>query len=72
MIRTLIVEDDPLIAEAHRAYLDRVPGFGCAGVAHDGGTALRLVAERPTDLVLLDMGLPDMSGLDVLRALRAR
>ena len=71
MIRTLIVEDDVLIAEAHQAYVERVAGFEVAGVAHSGGEALRLLANRPVDLVLLDFYLPDMSGLDVCRAIRA-
>lgn len=71
MIRTLIVEDDVLIAEAHQAYVARVRGFTVAGVAHSGAEALRLLASRPVDLVLLDFYLPDMGGLDVCRAIRA-
>ena len=72
MIRTLVVEDEPVLAEAHRAFVDRVPGYACTGSAGDGATALRLLAAAGVDLVLLDVGLPDMSGLDVLRAVRAR
>jgi response regulator of citrate/malate metabolism len=71
-VRTLVVEDDPLLADAHRTFVGRVAGFTCVGVATDGASALRQLSEVPVDLVLLDMGLPDMSGLDVLRALRAR
>lgn len=74
MIRVMIVEDEPLIAEAHRAYVERVPGFSIHSVVHDGNSALRTVAgasatEDPVDLVLLDIGLPDASGLDVAAAL---
>lgn len=72
MIRTLVVEDEPLLAEAHRTFVDRVDGYTCVGSAPDGLTALRILAERPVDLLLLDIGLPGMSGLDVLRAVRAR
>ncbi|WP_239331246.1 response regulator [Frankia sp. CiP3] len=71
-IRVLVVEDDPLIAEAHQTYVERIPGFAVAGVADRGGEALRLVAQTPVDLVLLDFYLPDMGGLDVCRALRGR
>lgn len=71
MIRTLVVEDDALIAEAHQAYVERVPGFVVAGVAHSGVKALRLLESTPVDLVLLDFYLPDMGGLDVCRAIRA-
>jgi response regulator of citrate/malate metabolism len=68
MITVLIVEDEPLIAEAHRAYLDRLEGFTVAGVAHTARDAMRTAAdasatETPIDLVLLDIGLPDASGI---------
>ncbi|CAJ61635.1 MULTISPECIES: response regulator [Frankia] len=70
-IRTLIVEDDPLLADAHRLYVERVPGFTVCGVARSGTEALRVaLADRP-DLLLLDFYLPGMSGLEVCRALRA-
>jgi response regulator of citrate/malate metabolism len=72
MIRTLVVEDDALVAEVHASYVERVPGFAVAGVAHRATEALEILASRPIDLVLLDFHLPDVKGLDMLRALRAR
>ncbi|MGY2117009.1 response regulator [Nocardia gipuzkoensis] len=74
MIRVLIVEDEPLIAEAHRAYVERIAGFTSVGVAHTGREAMRAAADAaaegtPIDLVLMDIGLPDASGLDVAAAL---
>jgi response regulator of citrate/malate metabolism len=72
MIRTLVVEDDALVAEVHASYVERVPGFAVAGVAHRATEALELLASRPVDLVLLDFHLPDIKGLDMLRALHAR
>jgi response regulator of citrate/malate metabolism len=74
MIRVLVVDDDVLTAEAHAAYAARLEGFAVVGVAHTGGEALRLLAEAGPDgidLVLLDMTLPDMHGLEVCRRLRA-
>lgn len=70
MIRTLVVEDDYRVAELHAAYVERVPGFQLAGRAHDGQEALASVDGLRPDLVLLDIYLPDMSGLDVLLKLR--
>jgi response regulator of citrate/malate metabolism len=72
MIRTLVVEDDALVAEVHASYVERVPGFVVTGVAHRATEALEILASRPVDLVLLDFHLPDVKGLDMLRALRAR
>ena len=72
MIRTLVVEDDALVAEVHASYVERVPGFAVAGVAHRATEALELLASRPIDLVLLDFHLPDVKGLDMLRVLHAR
>jgi response regulator of citrate/malate metabolism len=72
MIRTLVVEDDALVAEVHASYVERVPGFTLAGVAHRATEALELLASRPVDLVLLDFHLPDVKGLDMLRILHAR
>ena len=72
MIRTLVVEDDALVAEVHASYVERVPGFEVAGVAHRATEALEILASRPVDLVLLDFHLPDVKGLDMLRLLRAR
>jgi response regulator of citrate/malate metabolism len=71
MISVLVVEDEPIAAEAHRAYVERLPGFEVAGVVHAGRDALRFLQHQPVDVVLLDFNLPDLHGLDVCRALRA-
>ena len=68
MIHVLIVEDEPLIADAHQTYLGRLQGFSVAAVAHTARDAMRAASEAaagdtPIDLVLLDIGLPDASGI---------
>jgi response regulator of citrate/malate metabolism len=77
VIRVLIVEDEALTAEAHALYVGRLDGFEVAGVAHTGAEAVRLLkaslgeeAER-IDLILLDMNLPDIDGLELCRRIRA-
>ncbi|GAA3959251.1 response regulator [Actinoplanes auranticolor] len=70
MIRVLVVDDDFMVAKVHRGFVDRVPGFTTVGVAHTGADALAQIAAVRPDLVLLDIYLPDITGLDVLRRLR--
>jgi response regulator of citrate/malate metabolism len=70
MIRTLIVDDDFRVASLHRAYVEKVPGFTVIGEAATGAEALRLVNSANPDLVLLDIYLPDISGLEVMRTIR--
>lgn len=70
MIRTLVVDDDFRVADLHRLYAEQLGGFEVVGLAHTGAEALALADRLDTDLVLLDVYLPDMSGLDVLRAMR--
>ena len=70
MSRILIVEDEPRLA----SFLDR--GLEANGyatkVVRDGSSAERLADDRDFDLVILDLGLPDMDGIEVLRRLRRR
>ena len=70
-VRTLIVDDDVRVADIHKGYVERVEGFAVAGVANRGTEALRRVLEDEPDLVLLDIYLPDLGGLEVCRRLRA-
>ncbi|HET9141384.1 response regulator [Actinophytocola sp.] len=71
MIRVLVVEDDPVAAEAHRQYVERVAGFSVVGVVHTAAGVSRALRQREVDLLLLDFYLPDAHGLDVCRAVRA-
>lgn len=76
-LRVLVIEDDPVTADAHAAYVERIDGFLAAGVAHTGHEAFRLLRAAhtghaaPFDLILLDMNLPDTTGIELCRALRA-
>lgn len=70
-VRTLIVEDDPRIAELHRHFTAKVGGFTVVGVAADLAEALSQAGILEPDLILLDLYLPGGRGLDLLQTLRA-
>ena len=71
MLRTLIVDDDPTAVSIHREFVDRLPEFTAVATTTSGTEAVQLADKLRPDLLLLDMYLPDLSGLEVLRALRA-
>ncbi|MGW7059758.1 response regulator [Streptomyces sp. NPDC054904] len=68
MTRVLVVEDDPQLVRALRINL-QARKFEVEE-AGDGGSALRLAAARRPDVILLDLGLPDMDGIDVIKGVR--
>ncbi|MEU0225389.1 response regulator [Streptomyces sp. NPDC006284] len=70
-IGVLVVDDDFMVARVHRAFVGRVEPFRVVGVAGTGEEALAAVGELRPDLVLLDLYLPDVFGLDVIPRLRA-
>jgi len=70
VIRTLVVDDDFRVAELHAAYLERVGGFQLVGSAQTAAEALAIVHDAHPELMLLDIYLPDRSGLEVIRELR--
>lgn len=69
-MRILIVEDEPKMAEAIRRVL--VAERNSVDLAEDGVAALALAGDRDYDVIVLDRGLPDLDGLEVLRLLRSR
>jgi two-component system CitB family response regulator len=70
-IRVVVVDDDFAVARVNRAFVDAQPGFTVVAEAHTGEAALDLIERHRPQLVLLDVYLPDLGGLDVLRRLRA-
>lgn len=66
-----MVDDDTLMREVLKALL-REEGFLVAGEAKDGQSALALIERACPDLVCLDVNMPGMSGIEVLKAIKAR
>ncbi len=68
----LIVVDHPVVRQGLRVLLDVHDGIEVTGEAADGAEALAMAAERAPDVILLDLKLPGLDGIAVLRELRAR
>ncbi|MDQ0732440.1 response regulator [Arthrobacter sp. B1I2] len=68
MKRILVVDDEPQLLRAMQINL-RAEGYAVS-VASNGTEALRLAASNPPDVIVLDLGLPDMDGADVIRGIR--
>jgi two-component system response regulator AlgR len=70
-LRVLVVDDEPLAVERLQLLLARCEGVSVVGTANDGEAALRIAQAVEPDLVLLDIAMPGMDGIDVARALSA-
>ena len=71
-IRVLIVDDHPAVRRGLRTFLELADGLEVVGEAADGPSALDLIAATGPEVVLLDMALPGMDGVEVLHELRRR
>lgn len=71
MITAIVVDDDFRVARIHADFVGRIPGIRVVAQVHTAAAALDAAARHRPDLVLLDVYLPDASGLEVMRRLRA-
>lgn len=70
MIKVLIVEDDPMVAKFIQRFLEKVGGFSLEAIASNGDEALDILEKRKIDLILLDIYMPGMNGLELLAQIR--
>lgn len=71
MIRIMLVDDHVLVREALRVVLEQDASMEVVGEAGDGETALRMIQEIAPDVIVMDVGLPGMSGIEITRRLIA-
>lgn len=71
ILRVLVVDDEPLAVERLQILLSRLPKVELCGTANEGEAALRLATAMRPDVVLLDIAMPGMDGIDVARSLGA-
>lgn len=70
MIKTVIVEDDLMVASINQQFALKTPGVNIAATFHNGRDALSFLSKNKIDLLLLDLYMPEFTGLELLSALR--
>ena len=71
-LRTLVVDDEPLAIERMQILCAEQPGITLVGTAADGAAALRMIESLAPDLVLLDINMPVMNGIEATAAIKGR
>ncbi|MCC7165761.1 MAG: response regulator transcription factor [Anaerolineae bacterium] len=72
MIRLVVVDDHPIVRHGLVSMLHYEPDMQIVGQAGDGAQAVRVILEQNPDVVLLDLRLPELSGIDVMKHVRAQ
>lgn len=71
MIRAMVVEDDPMVMDITCRYIESVPGFCICAKASSGVEAMKLISHKKIDLMILDIYMPIMNGMEFLTKVRA-
>jgi response regulator of citrate/malate metabolism len=70
LTQVMIVEDDPLAAKVYKQFAEKIDGFEVSAIANSGNEALMYLQTFKPQLILLDIYLPDVNGIDLLRIIR--
>ncbi|KOS67583.1 chemotaxis protein CheY [Lysinibacillus contaminans] len=70
-LSVFIVEDDPMVLEVNKGFLEKMNGFELTGESTNGRDAYEKIVAKQPNLILLDMFLPDMTGMELFLKLRA-
>lgn len=72
MFKVIIVEDDPMVAQINRGYIEQIPGLAVCAVLSNGKKALEYFQENTADLAILDVYMSEMNGMDLLKSMRGQ
>ncbi|OEH92106.1 response regulator [Bacillus solimangrovi] len=68
--KVLLIEDDPMVQEVNKQFIERVQGFKVIGIANNGIEGLTMIQELRPDIAILDIYMPNQDGLETLSLLR--
>lgn len=71
-LKTLIIDDEPIALEKLKNYVERIPALELSGMCSNGFEAIEFLDSNYVDLIITDIDMPDLSGLDFVRSLRER
>lgn len=69
-IKLLLVDDHQIVLDGIQAFLEKEPDMEITGTAHNGAEALRLLELQPADVVIMDISMPEMDGIETARHIR--
>jgi len=72
VIRVLIVEDDPMVAQLNKNYVNSIEDFKVTAIAGNGEEALEIIKTQEFDLIILDIYMPKVDGLKLMKAIREK
>ncbi|MDZ7543237.1 response regulator, partial [Clostridium perfringens] len=72
MIKVLIVEDDPMVADINKRYIQDFQELTVARICNNGKDALEILNRNNIDLVILDVYMPKLTGIELLKEIRRR
>jgi two-component system, CitB family, response regulator DctR len=70
-LQLILVEDDPMVREVHRQFVEKIDGFKIVGIATNGQEGLQLIKSCKPDLAIIDIFMPHINGIEMLRELRS-
>ncbi|MBZ0099106.1 MAG: response regulator, partial [Taibaiella sp.] len=68
-MNVLVADDEPIARDILKDYISRIPGLRLAGTCKNAGEAMNALKENPIDLILLDINMPGMTGIELLKQL---
>ncbi len=71
-IKVLVVEDDPMVSDIHKKFINSIEGFRVFDIATNGQEAIDIIEKEKTDLVILDIFMPLMDGIETMKQIRSK